>query len=103
MLSQFKMNKQYELLLSKTEEVLGVDFTEYHVGLVPKEDVQKASKMIADKDASIDVLFDLPFIEQIRLRSTFYNKMKCKYKNIPFSRLNSFVQEYKPIISYFIK
>lgn len=101
-LSQIKMNKQFELLLSMTEEVLGVDFAEYHEGLVPKEDVQKALKMIADKDASIDVPFDLPLIKQIRSRSAYYNKMKWKYNYIPFSRLNSFVQVYKPIISHFI-
>ncbi len=86
-----------------TEEVLGVDFTENYEGLVPKEDVRKTLKMIADKDASIDVSFELPLIKQIKLRSAYYNKMKWKYNYIPFSRLNSFVQVYKPIISHFIK
>ena len=102
-LRHLKISRPFELLLSMSEHVLGVDFTEYHEGSIPKQDVQKALNMIAEKDSSIDVSYELPLFKQIKKRKEYYRRMKWKYNYIPFSQLNSFLRIYKPPTSHAAK
>ena len=102
-LHHLKISKPFELLLSMSEHVLGVDFKDYHEGVIPKQDVRKAFNMIAERDASIEVPYELPLFKQIKKRKEYYRRMKWKYNYIPFSHLNSFLRIYKPPISHAVK
>lgn len=102
-LHQIKMSKQFELLLSVSEKILGVDFSEYHDNIIPKDDVQSALKMLFDKNTSIEIPFNIPFWEQIKLRKAYNTRMKWKYHYIPFSKYSNLMRIYKPPISHLVK
>lgn len=100
---RLKISKSFELLISMAEVISGLSFEEYHINSIPERDVLSAFNMIAEKNSSIDVSYDLPIFTQIKMRWSYYRKMHWKYRYIPFSRYSSFKRVYIPPISHAVK
>lgn len=95
--------KSFELFMYLVEWTVGIPFNEYHIGMIPKSDIEKAKEMLTFKDAKIRLPKSIPFIkrEWLLLKRTY--RIRWLFKYLPKDAKEHIKSEIRQEVSILIR
>lgn len=86
MLKKLRLTKSFQLLVSLSEYVLDIQFSEFHYLHVPTVDVNRTFEFIATKAISHKIPANIPFGQQLKLQLARRKQFRWLNPYLPYSR-----------------
>lgn len=82
-MKELGLSKSFELLLYLVEWILGINFSEFHLEFIPSKDIEKARKMLANRDSKPVFSTSAAYIKREYLILKHYYQMRWLLKYLP--------------------
>lgn len=80
---KLKLGKSFELILYLSEWISSLSFQEYHSLNIPSRDVERAKRLVVERESKMDLPLSMLYIKQFVLRRKYDCKRHWLYKYLP--------------------